>query len=226
MQPLAWNDIALVVFDLDGTLYDQKRLRARMAMSLLHGAVRSRTLRTLNILRVFRQCREEMAGTATDFINRQFEETALRCGCSTDEVRGLVREWIEQRPLEYLGACRYAGVSGLFEALRRSGRTIAVFSDYAAVDKLRALALEADLVVTAADDDVRRLKPDPTGLRKILSATGLEAGRGLMIGDRFDRDWAAANRIGMPALIRSRHPDPRCNTFRSYHEALFQPVVR
>ncbi len=226
-QPVFWNDIDLVIFDLDGTLYNQRRLRTCMALNLLHVSVKTRSLKTLNVLRIYRQCRETLAeGALVDFMNRQFEDTAMRCGCSVVEVREVVDEWIEQRPLIYLRACRYSGIEALFDALHRSGRTIAVFSDYSAAAKLEALSLKADLVVSATDGDVQRLKPDPAGLYKILNATGFEASRSLMIGDRFDRDWAAANRAGMPAIIKSRRRDPRCGTFRSYQDTLFQPVVQ
>ncbi|PWJ91313.1 MULTISPECIES: HAD family hydrolase [Mesorhizobium] len=226
-QSIIWSDIDLVIFDMDGTLYNQRRLRTRMALNLLHAAMRTRSLKTLNVLRTFRQCREALAEQVqTDFVDRQFEDTAMRCGCSEVYVREVVNEWVERRPLAYLGACRYSGVEGLFDALHRSGRTIAVCSDYPAIEKLKALALKADFVVSAADDDVRRIKPDPAGLRKILGATGVDPSRSLMIGDRFDRDWAVANRVGMPAIIRSTRRDPRCRTFQSYHDALFQPVVQ
>jgi len=227
VQPVIWDKTDLVIFDVDGTLYDQRRLRARMALELLYAAMRSRSLHTLNVLKIFRRCREALAEeAAADFFDRQFEDTAAHCRCSAEDVRRIVGEWIEQRPLPYLRACRYPGVEELFEALRRSGRTVAVFSDYSAEDKLQALGLKSDLVVSATDDDVRRLKPDPTGLHKILAATGVAAGRALMVGDRFERDWAVANRIDMPALIRSRREDSRCGTFRSYHDALFQPVLQ
>jgi FMN phosphatase YigB (HAD superfamily) len=224
-QPIRWEKIRLVVFDLDGTLYNQRRLRARVALPLLYGAMQSRTLKTLNVLRVFRHCREVLGEKSSDdFISLQFEETAMRCGCSVDDVRNIVGEWIEQRPLKYLMACRYRGVQELFEALHRSGRIIAIFSDYPAEEKLKALGLRADLVVSASDADVLRLKPDPAGLHKILKAVGVEARHSLMVGDRFDRDWAVANRVGMPAIIRSRKEDSRCATFRSYSDAFFKPV--
>ena len=221
-QPIVWSNIDLVVFDMDGTLYNQRRLRTRMALNLLHHAVWARSLKTLTVLRTFRQCREALAEQVpTNFVDRQFEDTAMRCDCSVVYVREIVQEWIERRPLAHLAACRYSGVEGLFDALRRSGRTIAVYSDYPAVEKLKALALKADFVVSASDGDVRRMKPDPAGLHKILGATGVDAARSLMVGDRFDRDWAVANRVGMPAIIRSSRTDPRCGTFQSYHERCF-----
>jgi len=222
-----WSKIDLVVFDVDGTLYDQRRLRMKMLTLLLLQAMRSRSLRVPMVLREFRRFREDLGDDAAEgFLERQYELTAARCGCSAEDVRALALEWIEQRPLTHLGACVYPGVRELFDALATSGRRIAAFSDYPAVDKLEALGLKCDLVVSSTDDDVGRLKPDPAGLRKILERFGAKADRSVMIGDRFDRDWEAARRAGVSALIRSRKPSAKAPTFRTYTDEVFQPLLR
>src|SRR3546814_6767079 len=110
-NPVDWDNIDLVVFDMDGTLYDQRRLRARMLMALAGEAVRSRTLRVPAILQTFRRCRETLGNQpSANFMSRQYELTAERCGWPIEMVREAVLDWIEQRPLEYLNACIYAGV--------------------------------------------------------------------------------------------------------------------
>jgi len=225
--PSIWDNRDLVVFDVDGTLYNQARLRKRMLLSLLLDAMRSCSFTTMKILRDFRACRESLARTSPDdFIERQFAETAALSRRPIEEVKAIVREWIDRRPLPYLAACRYPGIGALFEGLRQTGRLIAILSDYPAVEKLAALALEADIVVSATDVDVKSLKPDPAGLVKILRTTGIPAERALMVGDRFDRDWAIAERVGMDAIIRSDHRDPRCMTFQTYHDAVFAQLLQ
>src|SRR3546814_13995229 len=94
------------------------------------------------------------------------ELTAERCGGPIEMVREAVLDWIEQRPLEYLNACIYAGVRQLFDALYASNKMVAIFSDYPAAAKMKALGLKAHLNVSATDDDVGRLQPDPAGLQK------------------------------------------------------------
>ncbi|MCA1368369.1 HAD family hydrolase [Bradyrhizobium sp. BRP14] len=222
-----WDGRDLVVFDLDGTLYNQSRLRALMALSLCFDAMRTRSFRNMRVIRNFRRCREVLARSSpTHFVERQFSDTAVLSQCSEEEVKQIVSEWIDQRPLPHLAACRYPGVGALFDGLRHSGRLVAVLSDYPAREKLAALGLEADIVVSAADADIQSLKPDPTGLMKILRTAGTRPDRALMVGDRFDRDWAVAECVGMEAIIRSDIVDPRCTTFRSYHDPLFAPVLR
>ena len=233
LQPTShpdWTTIDLVVFDVDGTLYDQQQLRLGMLRQLLGHAWQTRSLDTLLTLRTFRRVREalgervgEQAGS--DFMALQYAQTANRHGKTPAAVRALTDEWMEQRPLPLLAACRYAHVAEVFAGLRASGKRIAAFSDYPAAAKLAALGLQADVVVCATDPGIARLKPDPAGLLAILRQTGVTPERALMIGDRFDRDAAAAARAGMRALIRSHRPHAQWATFRAYDDAVFQPLL-
>lgn len=226
MPLLDWKDIDLVVFDVDGTLYDQRRLRFAMLRRLLTAAWQSRSLDTLRTLRTFRHVREALGEEPNaDFIRLQYTRTAQRHNKTEDEVRALATEWLEQRPLPLLAACRYPHLDRLFAGLREAGKQIAVFSDYPARDKLAALGLQARPIVCATDADIARLKPDPFGLLAILRRTGVPARRALMIGDRIDRDAAAASRAGMRALIRAGQPHRLFDTFRAYDDPVFQPML-
>ena len=231
--PLNWSTIDLVVFDVDGTLYNQRKLQLGMLWQLLGHAWQSRSLDTLLTLRTFRRVREALGELAElgdeqaggDFMVLQYAQTASRHGTNSAAVRALTDEWMERRPLPLLAACRYAHVAEVFAGLRTAGKQIAAFSDYPAVAKLAALGLQADVVACATDADIARLKPDPAGLLSILRHTGVAPARALMIGDRFDRDAAAAERAGMRALVRSPQAHAQWATFRSYDEAVFQPLL-
>ncbi|MFD1961116.1 HAD family hydrolase [Novosphingobium panipatense] len=180
MSEVDWQDIRLTIFDLDGTLYDQPPLRRAMAWSLLRDAVRKRSLRTILILRCFRRVRERLgeqtAGTGCgNFLREQYLETAVACGIDEGEVRACVEEWMERRPLALLSRYKAAGIDDLFAAIRATGRAVAVWSDYPVAAKLAALGLEADHAIWAGDSAVGRLKPDPKGLRILLSRAGVPA---------------------------------------------------
>ena len=227
MSPLLnWNDIDLIVFDVDGTLYDQRRLRLAMLRRLLAATWRTRSLDTLQTLRTFRHVREALGDRPeADFMRLQYARTAARHGKTEDEVRALTNEWMERQPLPFLAGCRYPHLEALFAGLHGAGKQIAVFSDYPATDKLAALGLRAAPIVCATDADIARLKPDPLGLLSILRRTGVPAQRALMIGDRFDRDGIAASRAGVRALIRSGTPHAEHGTFRAYDDPVFQPIL-
>jgi phosphoglycolate phosphatase len=221
-----WSRIDLVVFDVDGTLYDQQRLRRAMLGRLLLDAARTRSLHALRVLRVFRRVRESLGDAQDpDFEVLQYERAAQKVGCTAEQVRALATEWMERRPLPLLAGCRLPHVDRLFEGLRDAAKAVAVFSDYPAQHKLTALGLQAHPVVCAGDADGTRLKPDPAGLLTILQRTGVPAARALMIGDRFDRDAAAAQRAGVQVLVRSRVRHPSVPTFRRYDDPVFHPVL-
>ena len=194
-------------------------------MQMLSTATRSRSLQVPLMLHAFRRCREELANVAADdFLFLQYEITTMRLGCSIEDVRDVVAEWIERRPLAVIAEC-ISGCSKTFCRACGVEQSIAVFSDYPAKAKLEAMKLHADFIVSATDKDVGQLKPNPAGLHKILKLAGTEPRRSIMIGDRFDRDWEAARRVGMRALIRSSRPHATADTFRSYADELFRPLL-
>ena len=94
---LDWTTIDLVVFDVDGTLYDQRQLRLGMLRQLLGHAWQTRSLDTLLTLRTFRRVREALGEQAgADFIALQYAQTASRHGKTPGAVRALTDEWMEQ----------------------------------------------------------------------------------------------------------------------------------
>lgn len=225
-RAIDWDRIDLVVFDVDGTLYDAARLRRAMLQNLLGAAWQERSLRALQVLGTFRQVREALAQEAcADFLSLQYTRTAALTGCDVQQVRALVQEWIQQRPLPLLRSCRWPQVQAVFAGLRVAGKPVWALSDYPAADKLRALGLQVDGTVSATDAEIARLKPDPRGLQAILARTGVPASRALMIGDRMDRDAAAAQRAGVPAWILSRRSAPGVRSFRGYDDPVFRPLL-
>ena len=221
-----WSNTALVVFDLDGTLYDQRPIRMAMARALIAASVQERGMTTARILRIYRQLGENQPDPLPDDFGRwRIEETARLCTVNPAHVRDTVEDWMHRRPLPLLLRHRVAGVAELFDRLRASGRRIAVWSDYPVRRKLAALGLAADLEVWAGQPVMPRPKPDAEGLREILRAIDAAPQDSLVIGDRFDRDWAAAQRLSIPALMRSRKPDPRAPTFWRFTDPVFAPIL-
>lgn len=223
LATLPWQRLRLVVFDVDGTLYDQRPLRRRMLLALLrHGLRRPRDLAVLRTLQVFRRQREELAEQGAGEIGAlQYERPAALLGLSPRRVQRVVETWMHERPLPYLAECRYPGVERVFEALKASGRTTAIFSDYPAETKMQALGLKADLQVAATDPDVQRLKPCPLGLERVLERADVAPECCLYVGDRDERDGECARRLGVAYLLKvppAAGDWPR--TFRHYDELL------
>jgi putative hydrolase of the HAD superfamily len=221
-MPLDWNDVHLVVFDVDGTLYRQRPLRLRMARDILLHTLLKRDLNVIAVLAKYRRIRERLGDEeAIDFETALIALTATATANSPDRVRAIVSEWVEQRPLGYLAACRYPGLSELFAGLRRSGKSIGILSDYPAEAKLEALRLTAHHIVFAGDEGIGLLKPHPRGLASLITAAGVKPHETVVIGDRVDRDGLVARRAGAQALIKSSKPIEGWQTFARFDDALF-----
>src|SRR5205085_7169977 len=86
-----WEGIKLVVFDVDGTLYRQRALRARMVRDLLLHSMATSTLKIIDVLRTYRRIRERLANEEFfDFEPILIEETANATDISPNAVRAIV----------------------------------------------------------------------------------------------------------------------------------------
>jgi FMN phosphatase YigB (HAD superfamily) len=219
-----WRDIRLVAFDVDGTLYRQRPLRLRMGRDMVLHTVAKCDLNAISIVSAYRRIRERLAAEeVADFDRVLIAETARATSRSPESVRAIISEWIETRPLRYLRGCLFSGVPQLFAGLQRAGKTIGIFSDYPATEKLAALGLAAHHVVAASD--VGLLKPHARGLHSLMAAAGATARETVFIGDRADRDGVAGQRAGVRILIRSSKPIGAFQTFKTFHDPLFNPFM-
>lgn len=195
-----------VIFDVDGTLYDQRKLRLRILSDMVAGAIRNPfTVYDFKIIWDFRRARERnQFSRETNIAEKQYSWGAACSHVSETRVRQVVRKWMYERPLRYLPACRYKGVRALFQDLSKRKVRTGIFSDYPAEEKMEALGLQADAVVCALDRDVDRLKPDPRGLQVTADRLGIPISDCLFIGDREDKDGECARRAGMRFFLVER----------------------
>ena len=220
--------IEAVLFDVDGTLYLQSRLRALMAgeLATIPWTQRApwRVGRLWKSLKVFRHVREELRalGRPTAPLHRlQYSEAAARAGVSVAEMEDAVAEWIVRRPLKYLPRVVRPGARETLEALVDRGLKVGVFSDYPADEKLKALRLDhvVSLSIDATEPDVNAFKPHPRGFLKAAERWGLGADAILYVGDRPDVDAVGAAAAGMSCVvIGAAAPGPAAQAPR-YHAA-------
>jgi putative hydrolase of the HAD superfamily len=224
---LNWEQIRLVAFDVDGTLYDQRRLRFRMLQEMILYATRSCEFEFISILRAYRRVREQLGDSLHEDFERELQSrTAALVGASEEQVRSTAHEWLERRPLRHLMHYRYPKLPELFDGLRERGKKIGVFSDYPAIEKLEALGLRADFIVCAGDTDVGVLKPHAKGLHVLMRRAEMNPAETILIGDRPERDGLAAEAANVRALIRSDKPRAGWQTFDRYDHPLFAALGR
>ena len=222
MLTVDWDQLDLVVFDVDGTLYDQRRLRRKMMGLLLrHLVVHPGDFELIRTISTFRRCREQLSDEESGNVARlQYERPAKILGVESQQVEDRVRPWFEEKPLSVLRRCRYHQVELVFDLIRRRGLKIAALSDYPAEAKVRAMNLEADFYACGTDPEIDRFKPHPAGLAHVLESLDVDTRRCLLIGDRDDRDGECARRLGVSYLIRTETQPTRPVEFRTYGQLL------
>lgn len=225
-KPIDWEQIKLVIFDVDGTLYNQKKLRIFMLNEMLIHACLQQDLTTLNIIRKYRIFREQLGNDEVfDFEKHLIQKTSDATGKSKDWVCATINLWIENKPLKHLFRCKYDGLDKLFNSIKRNGKLIGILSDYKVNEKLKALDLKADFLAYAGDASINVLKPHPKGLFYLMEKAQVNASQTLLIGDRHDRDGLAAARAGIKCLIKSSKHNKNDQIFTKYDDAIFSPIL-
>ncbi len=206
--PTSSGQLKALIFDVDGTLYEQAPVRRAMLCRILLAnlATPMQGIATLQAIRSYRKAHEELRHSSSDsdeIANTQLLLASKAGGMSPEIIASYVARWMEKEPLSLLATWMRNGTVGLLQAARRSGLNLAVCSDYPADRKLMAMGIAGffDVVVTAQDPEVQRLKPDPTGLRVTLQRLAVRSDEALYIGDRADVDGEAADRAGMRRVI-------------------------
>ena len=208
---LAAGGVRAVLFDVDGTLYSQRRLRVFMGMELLKAALRApaRMPETARIIAAFRRTREDLralGAAAEPLDDLQFTRTADALGIDAGLVRRVIDEWIFTRPLPHL---RFSGRDGLREvlaALEQQGLRIGALSDYPTDAKLEALgvARHFPLRLCTTDSSINAFKPHPRGFLLACEQWGLDPQEVLYVGDRPEVDGAGAAAAGTRCVIVGR----------------------
>lgn len=200
-----FNKYDLYVFDVDGTLYYQNKLRLIMGKRLLmYYLFHPLKFKDLIIIKNFRSLRENAKDT-----NGLFDITAKKCNVSVSRVNEVIKKWIYENPIDALIASKDDTLLAIIDKLKANGKTVAIWSDYEADDKLKALQLSTDYVYTAEQERVGELKPSPKGLKLIMSDLRVAKDKTIMIGDRMVKDGEAAKKAGCDYLILSKSKKKR-----------------
>jgi HAD superfamily hydrolase (TIGR01549 family) len=208
------GDLKAIIFDLDGTLYEQSPVRRAMLYRILRANLTSprQGMITLQALRSYRKAHEELRHlppNSGEIARAQLILASKRAGLSPEILGSYVTRWMEEEPLSLLATWMRKGTLALLQGAKRSGLKLAVFSDYPADRKLAVMGIAGffDVVVTAQDPEVQRLKPDPRGLEVTLQRLGVRSNEAVYIGDRADVDGEAASQAGIKHFILHGNQD-------------------
>ena len=186
-----------VIFDLDGTLYDNKGLPLKLVLS---------DILNMWVLGSERLARKHIQGRdykdAAGVYDALFAEmAAVKRNLTVEKARkwyqqkymplqvALLKVYFEPRPL----------VVELIQAMRDRGMKVILYSDYGhEVEKIQALGIPQDLfdgIISAAK--MGGLKPCKQSMERLMKQFDIQAEDTLYIGDREDTDGESARAVGM-----------------------------
>ena len=104
-----------------------------------------------------------------------------------------------ERPLPYVKKYRDGELIDWLKSAMDSGCIVIVYSDYPVQEKLIALGFTPNQAYSA--EDIGSMKPDATGIVRVLCEQGIEPERCVVIGDREEKDGLLARNMGTEAVI-------------------------
>lgn len=188
-----------VIFDLDGTLYDNKGLPWRLVLA---------DIPNMWVLGAERKARKNLKGRnfgdATKVYEALYAEMS-RVKWNHNLSVERAQEWYQQTymPLQVALLGMYFTLRPLcielLEAMKARGLKIVLYSDYGhEKEKAEALGISSDHfseIVSAAK--MGGLKPCRESMDRLMSQFGLDAETTLYVGDREDTDGDSARAVKM-----------------------------
>ncbi|MBQ3336708.1 MAG: HAD family hydrolase [Selenomonadaceae bacterium] len=190
------------ILDFDGTLTRQTPLRIFMALWLVgYYLIHPKRLNEIFVLRDWRRLRENLfAAEEENYRERQLSELSRRHDMPKSSLEKILHAWMIERPLKILRFCVRKKLLDAAKNYQRLGVKMIVYSDNPVKEKLWAINFFPDESFSSDDEQIRCMKPDSRGLKKILALTNLKPDEVLYIGDRDDRDGICARRAGVEYL--------------------------
>lgn len=190
----------VVVFDLDGTLYNKKGLVKHMMFSAL-----CEWRMMLKERKTRKQLRGIWTGNKESFYRLYFQTMATRCLFSIDYAQW----WYNTRYMPLMVKvlkkyyCPAEWVIPFVSQCKLLGIRLVVLSDYGHTkEKLQALGMECSLfdwVISAPE--LGGLKPASQLMACVAAKMGVQPHQCLVIGDRDDTDGELARSVNAPFVL-------------------------
>ncbi len=188
-------DIDAVAFDLDGTLYPNRRFYLRLVPFIV---------KEHRLLRAMGKARDAMRAAAQE--GRFYDLQARIMAELLKEDPEIVKEKTER--LIYRGweplfrrVKLFDGVRETLEAFQAAGLKLGLLSDFPPEAKLEHLGLADPWDVVMCSERTGRLKPDPLSFRELADRLGAAPERVLYVGNSVAYDVRGARAAGMKAAL-------------------------
>ena len=202
-------EIKGVAFDLDGTLYPDRRLRKMIIPQILKNlrfVISFGKART-----IIRKEQEKWVNTNCipgDFYLYQAEITG-KILKKSNEPPEILKDEIDQRIYKTLepffkNVKLYSGVKETLAALKEKGYKLGLLSDFPPETKLKNLELSGIWDAVLCSEQCGVLKPHPLPFLKLAEMMSLPPENILYVGNRHSYDVTGANKIGMKTALIKR----------------------
>lgn len=195
--------IKAVIFDLDGTLYDNSGLPYQI---VLH------SIGHIRLLWCERRVRKEMAGLCYGDEDSTYNEFFKRIAIMSGKSQSVIKEWYLEQYLPLQAQMLHKHfrarewVLPTLEKLRQKGLRLACYSDYGFISgKLKSVGIppeKFDLIMDAPS--AGGFKPCRKSLETVADLLGVRPEETLVVGDREDTDGAGARAANMQCMIVNR----------------------
>ncbi len=210
----SFKNIQLVIFDLDGTLYDQRKLRRRLYFLFIFNLFLGKiNLLDLKIVAEFRRQREKHKGYSSPSLEEdQYSWCLEKTRVPVKKIRETIEKLMFNIPLGLLKKVLYPQTISFIDLLRKNEIKTAVYSDYPVTEKLLAIGIKADKTFCSTHRNIAQLKPSKKGPVEICKAFGCDTDKAIYIGDREDTDGESARMAGI-SFIKVHSNQARKGTF-------------
>lgn len=194
-----------MAFDIDGTLYPERALSARLASFAIRNA---RFLLAFSSARRKLHALDETSGDwpsdLAGFRRLQAELIAERLRLSEAEAAALADRVIYAELDSYFaGVPVFAGLERALDDLASGGLRLAVLSDFPTERKLKLLGLSGRFEVAQCSESSGLLKPASRPFLRLAESLGLEPGEILYVGNSRRYDMRGSLSVGMRAALLS-----------------------
>jgi len=184
----------VVIFDLDGTLYNNSCLHWLLPLTELFCL-------KLGYLARERKARKQMRGKHYGTEEAFYEQLFLAIDHQHPEC---ARRWYHghymplQAKILRLFCRPYDWVNPRLQELQAQGMKVALYSDYGfAKEKIQALSIDSQLFTIITDaPSLGGLKPSSVSTQKLLDLLQAQPEETLIVGDRDDTDGETARQVG------------------------------
>ena len=194
------KNIKVIIFDVDGTLYNLKLMRFLILIELLFSLLFFQiSLKEILILKKYREERELMSNLSIEGLkNTHFDIISNNLLVDRSKLIKIVIEWIYKRPLKYLPYIKKRKLKALIEKYHEDGFTIFFYSDYPLYQKMMYMKynFNPNVYWSSLDYEISSFKPNPFFLQYIQMKFNYTKEEILFVGDRLDRDKKIADNFG------------------------------